>query len=187
MTTETTLANIERRQLSDTEQKLLNFLAAGADQQQAAKALGLSASRVSQLVADEEFSSQLAEAQFLVMSKATARDDKYDALEDKLLEKLDRSLPMMAKPMEIVRTLAEINKAKRRSREGSTPIVQPRGVQVNILLPTKVIQEFTVSNTNQVVKAGEQVLVTMQSGTLLKEVEQDISQRAALSLTAREL
>ena len=38
-------------------------------------------------------------------------------------------------------------------------------------MPTQIVQQFTTNIVNQVIKAGEQDLTTIQSGELLKSVE----------------
>jgi len=41
---------------------------------------------------------------------------------------------------------------------------------VNITLPTKAVTKFVTNINNQVIQAGEQQLLTIQSGTLMKEL-----------------
>ena len=57
--------------------------------EQTASAVGLSVSRISQLLSDPEFSAQVAELRFNNLQKHNERDSAYDTMEEKLLKKLE--------------------------------------------------------------------------------------------------
>lgn len=161
-----------------TEDRALALLGSGVSAEATAAALGVDPSRISQLLAQEEFAAQVAELKFKNLQQHNERDNSYDRLEDKLIQKLEKSLPLMLRPGEILKAIQVVNGAKRR---GQSSTDQVRGTQtvVNIILPTKITQKFVKNVDNQVIKAGEQELITIPSGTLLDRTENKTEDRAS--------
>ena len=162
--------------LNLTETRALELLGTGAAPEQVAAACGVSVSRISQLLGDTEFAAAVADLRFQALSKHNTRDAEYDSIEDQLLERMRNLLPLMMRPMEVLRAITVINSAKRRGASAPSQVTQAGATVVNITLPQIIVDRFTnakiVTNSdNQVVQAGEQSLVTMQSGTLLKELK----------------
>ena len=154
--------------MTTTESRALALLGAGANPEQVAAALGITASRISQLVSDPEFAAQVADLRFQNLSQHNARDSKYDTIEDTLLERLENLLPLMHRPMEVMKAISTINGAKRRGQSAPQQITNTQNI-VNIQIPNLIVNKFTTNINNQVIRAGEQELLTIQSGTLLKE------------------
>lgn len=155
---------------TSTEERALALLGQGLGAEVVASAVGVSPSRISQLISDPEFAAKVAELRFAHLVKHNARDEKYDKLEDKLLDKMENLIPFMMKPFEVLKAIAVINGAKRRGI--STP-EQISGQQtvIPLTLPTAILQNFSAKNIqvnihNQVIKAGEQELVTVQSARM---------------------
>lgn len=165
-----TLATTTAAARGTAQGRALDLLASGVPQESVASAIGVTPSYISQLLSDEEFAAEVARRKYERLTEHNARDAKYDALEDKLLGKLEKALPLMFKPLDITRALTAINGAKRRGLDSSDSIV-PQQNLVEITMPTQIIQNFTTNVMNQVVKAGDQDLTTIQSGDLLKKVE----------------
>ena len=153
-----------------TESRALALLGQGIPPSAVASALGVDPSRISQLLSDSSFAAAVVEKKFESLIAQTGRDTQIDSLEDKLLEQLKFALPMMTRPMEIVKAYSVINAAKRRG-VGSTESVTTKQTVVPLQLPTIILQQFTKNVHNQVIQVGEQSLLTIQSGTLLKKVE----------------
>ena len=151
---------------SSTEERALQLLGSGLGPEIVASAVGVTASRISQLLSDPEFSAEVATLRFNALQSHNERDNKYDELEDKLLESLRNCLPLMHKPLEIVRAVSVINAAKRRGASAPEHITHQNTV-VNLVMPVAIIQKFTTNVTNQVIHAGEQTLETIQSSILL--------------------
>lgn len=151
--------------LSHTEERALKLLGDGFAAEQVASAIGVSPSRISQLLNDESFSQQVAELRYKTLAAHTERDSAYDSLEDQLLQKLKGSLSMLFDPMKIAKLLQIINAAKRR---GSTEQSQISAAQtvVQLNMPTQIYQQFVTNINNQVIKAGAQELITVQSGKM---------------------
>lgn len=157
-----------------TKARALDLLGDGIASNIVAQTLGVSESYISQLLADEVFLKGVVERRYAHLAKHNARDAAYDAIEDDLLERLKATLPMLFDPMKIVRVIQVINAAKRRGQSAPESITQ-QNVVVNLTLPTAVIDRFSIVKdiNNQIIEAGEQKLVTIQSGTLLDRVKQN--------------
>lgn len=152
---------------TSTESRALTLLGQGLGPEVVAAAVGVSASRISQLLSDPAFAAQVAELRYNNLAKHNDRDNKYDILEDTLVKKLEDCLPFMMRPMEILKSIQVINAAKRRGSSAPEAITAQQTV-VQLVIPTQIIQSFTTNINNQVIKAGEQDLVTIQSNAMSK-------------------
>lgn len=155
---------------TSTESRALSLLGQGLGPEVVAAAVGVSTSRISQLLSDPEFSAKVAEARYNNLAKHNSRDNAYDAMEDTLLEKLKDLLPFMMRPMEVLKAIQVINAAKRRGSSAPETITNQQTV-VQLLMPTQILQSFTTNINNQVIKAGSQDLVTVQSANMTKMLE----------------
>lgn len=154
------------------EARALELLSAGIESVQVASALGISESRLSQMLADEEFAKKLADAKFKALAKHNATDNEYDDLEKKLIEQLKRALPLVMDPLKITRILQVINAAKRRGISSSDAIVRTKPI-IRLSMPVAIVQRFQLNAASQVIEAGvnvdsgkensSQTLVTLQS------------------------
>lgn len=153
----------------EMKDRVMELLGAGVSQEATASALGVSASYISQLMADEQFSKGVAELRFKQLQAHTVRDNRYDELEDKLLTRMEQSLPMMIKPNEILRAMQVVNAAKRR---GSHAVELPTGQhqQVVLNMPVKLVQKFTTNINNQVIAVEGQDLITVSPQQLLQKI-----------------
>ena len=153
---------------STLESRALSLLGSGVSAEQTAAALGCSPSRISQLLSADDFSSKVRELRFSALSAHSERDARYDSLEDKLATRLENFLPMLMKPMELVKSLQVVNSLKRRGHSSLDSIQQQQTV-VSLQLPSIVVNKFVTNIQNQVIQAGGQELLTIQSSALLKE------------------
>lgn len=153
------------QKLSHTEERALKLLGDGFAPEQVASAIGVSPSRISQLLSSESFSQQVAELRYKTLAAHTERDSAYDSLEDQLLQKLKGSLSMLFDPMKIAKLLQIINAAKRRGQSSQEQISAAQTV-VQLNMPTQIYQQFVTNINNQVIKAGAQDLITVQSGQM---------------------
>ena len=159
-----------------TEERALALLGQGLGAEVVASAVGVSPSRISQLISDPEFAAKVAELRFSNLVKHNARDEKYDKLEDKLLDKMENLLPFMMKPFEVLKAISVINSAKRRGISTPEQITGQQTV-IPLTLPAAILQNFSAKNIqvnihNQVIKAGDQELVTVQSSRMDSLVSQ---------------
>lgn len=154
-----------------TEQRAMELLGSGLSPEVVASAVGVTPARISQLLSDENFANQVTELRYKTLSAHNQRDSHYDSIEDTLLDRLEKSIPLMCKPGELLGAIKVINGAKRRGQSTPEHITNQQTV-VQINLPQVAVEKFITNSANQVVKAGTQELVTIQSGTLLKEIRQ---------------
>lgn len=156
---------MQKIQRSLTEERALALLGSGLGPEVVSNAIGVSISRISQLLAEEDFSSEVAKLRFESLHKHNERDNKIDALEDTLLDKIRDLLPMMYKPMEIIRAYAIVNAAKRRGQASPDQITHQATV-VNLVLPQVIHNRFTTDLSNQVIEvisdAESKPLITAQ-------------------------
>lgn len=170
-----------------TEDRALALLGTGISTEKVASALGISASRISQLMSDETFAAQVVALRYDNLQKFNIRDGNYDDLEDLVLKKLKDAIPLMFKPDTILKALQTLNSAKRRGQSAPESITDQQTI-VTIVLPKQITQKFTTNIDNQVINAGGQNLQTMQSGSLLalaekKEAERLISHEGSNSVS----
>jgi len=168
------------------EERAMNLLGSGIPQEAVASALGVTASYISQLLSNEEFSTAVTQLKFEALSKHTARDASYDSVEDSLIDKLKKSLPLLIRPNDILGAIKVINGAKRRGQDSQDSIVNSQEI-VSIMMPTQIIQQFTTNIHNQVIKTGDQDLLTMQSSDLLKQAEDalEVENQKVLETTSK--
>lgn len=152
------------------EDRALSLLGSGVQAEAVASALGVSPSRISQLLANKLFADKVTELRYESLQKHNVRDDAYNSLEDKLLKKLDTALPFLIKPESILKAISVVNGAKRRGQDAPASSSGTQNI-VNIILPSKIAQQFTTNLDNQVIRAGEQELMTIPSGNLVKQLE----------------
>lgn len=153
-----------------TEERALKLLGTGVSAEQVAAALGVTPARISQLLADETFASKVADLKYSNLLSQSERDVRADTIEDKLLTKIENLLPLMMRPMEAVKAYQVVNGAKRRGSQGLQGATANLQV-VQIAMPTQIVQKFVTNIQNQVIQAGDQQLLTIQSGTLLKNIQ----------------
>ncbi len=160
-----TSANSTTSQRSATESRAIALLGQGLGAETVAATVGVSVSRISQLISDPVFMEEVASLRFKNLQKHNDRDSAYDSMEDTLVEKLRDLLPMMFRPMEVLKAISVINAAKRRGHSNPDMVLNQQTV-VSINLPKQLINKYTVNVNNQVISAGDQELLTMQSGSL---------------------
>lgn len=165
---------------TSTESRALQLLGSGIPPETVAATLGVSPSRISQLLSEPEFAAKVAELRFSSLQKHNERDNKYDEIEDKLIERMRDCLPLMMRPMEILKAIQVINSAKRRGASAPDAITAQQTI-ISLTIPVQVIQKFQTTQNKQVTHAGEQELLTMQSSTLLKEIKNGTAHPALTS------
>ena len=88
----------------------------------------------------------------------------------------------MVRPDQILKAVQVVNAAKRRGQSAPDTSSNTQNV-VNLILPNVIAQKFITNINNQVVKAGEQELLTIPSGNLLKQVEEAQAATAAQGIS----
>lgn len=155
---------------STTEDRALTLLGSGISPVAVAASLGISESRISQLLSDEHFAARVAELRFQNLAKHNARDSAYDTIEDDLLERLRDCLPLMHRPMEILKAIQVINAAKRRGSSTPESVIEKQQI-IQLQIPIQIINKFQTNLQGQVTTietadSKTQNLLTIQSGSL---------------------
>jgi hypothetical protein len=160
--------------LTTLEERALKLLGSGVSQESTALALGVTASTISQLMADETFANMVAEQRFKNLQSYNERDNKLDLLEDAIINRLEKSIALTHKPMELTRMLQVVNGAKRRGASAPESILEKTTV-VQLVLPTVIKNTFAIQTNlaNQVTKINDTDLLTIQSGTLLSNIKRE--------------
>lgn len=157
--------------LSHTEKRALELLGKGISPTHVASAIGISDSAISQLLSRPEFAESVAELRYKNLLTHSARDENADSLEDKLLKKLEDLIPFLMRPLEIARIYQIVNSAKRRGQSTPESITAQHEV-VQLIMPISITNKFTVNSANQVIQAGAQPLITVQSGSMQRLLNQ---------------
>jgi hypothetical protein len=150
---------------TSTEARALTLLGSGIAPETVAASLGVSVSRISQLLSDESFAAEVATLRFESLQKHNTRDSSYDTLEDALLEKMQDCIPLMHRPMEILKAISVINAAKRRGSSAPESIIEKQSI-INLTVPVQIIQKFQTNIQGQVTSINDTSLLTIQSGSL---------------------
>ncbi len=178
-------------QTTSTKERALSLLGQGCGPEVVASALGVSVSAISQLLSDETFAARVAEERFKTLAAHNETDRRIAKIEDMLLERLENVLPYLTDPMKLVAAFTRINAAKRRG-SAAPEMIHSQNVVVSLTIPSIVVnrhtaitnQNITVNALNQVVKAGNQDLVTVQSGNMEKLLaasqERNVNERQSL-------
>ena len=158
--------------VGDTKQQIKSLLSGGCTQRQAALAVGVDESYVSQLMTgDEEFATEVISARIVALKDQSARDGEYDKLEDKILKKLNDQLSMIVNPDRLVRMLAVVNGAKRRGaqQQDNGQNVAVTNV-INLSLPAAIVNRYRTNTSNEVIEVNEQGMVGMPATALLEKI-----------------
>lgn len=174
---------------SKTEQRIITLLGSGLSASVVANAVGVSESRISQLMSDKEFADEVSTLKFQSLQKHNEMDDMYDKMEKTVANRLDEMLPMITRPSELLKSAQILNQMKRRGMSSPDQMVSQTQV-VQLLMPVAITQKFTTNINNQVIHAGEQTLQTIQGSTLLaaaKTKTEALSQQAPQYVAIKEL
>lgn len=159
-------------------EKIKELLGNGLSNDVVATAVGVHPSYVSQLMSDEQFSSEVVALRTQTLTAASSRDRSWDGLEDRLLTQLSDVLDqrMIYKPNDILRALHVVNNAKRRGNSAQETLVVHQNV-VNLSIPTIVMNAYKKNSHGEVVEVTtpegkQQTLVTMPAAALMHKLSE---------------
>lgn len=161
---------------SANSDQIKELLGSGLSNDVVASVVGVTPSYISQLLSDAAFSEEVLALRVISLTANTTRDRSLDSLEDKLIAKAHEIVDssQIYKPLDVVRTLIAVNGMKRRG----VPVketIPASTVTVNLVLPRKVVNQFTITPQGEVIEAEGQTLVTMPATTLLKQLSESHS------------
>lgn len=154
-------------QATSLEERALALLGAGVPAEACAATLGVTASRISQLLSEDDFALRLSALRYDSLAKHNARDSEYDTLEDQLIRQLKSTVPMLMDPLKVTRVLQVVNAAKRRGASSPDAILQKQEV-VKLTVPIQIVNQYSTNANKQVVTVDGESMITMQSGRMTK-------------------
>lgn len=139
---------------------VLDALKAGFSETQISEALGCTPSAVHQCISDNGL-----KALASTNSRFQSIDEKYNTLEEKALNKLEKSMEFAAlNPIQACRVINTLNSAKRRSlNEGHS--VQ-NATLVQLTLPARHAPRITKNEQGEVIEVNGRVLSTLPASEL---------------------
>lgn len=151
--------------------KIKKMLIAGTSQSDVAKAVGVSASYISQLMNDVNFAKSIQEGRAESAIGKVNLNSKYDEVEDLLITKLKTQIPFIARTNDIVNALRVVGSRKRE------PIIEaPQNLGgsqvVHLHLSQRVANKFILNGHKDIIGLGEQTFIPMSSLELLKEAKE---------------
>lgn len=149
--------------------KCIKLLGNGCTQVEAAKALGVSESQVSQWLADADFKGQVNALVAKTFEEQSVIDENYNKAEKKLSDRLVNLTEHMFDPDKVLRALAFLNQAKRRvspnigNQPGMDGINGGAMKPVALLLPGVILKDFLLSPNNEVIGINGKEVITLPS------------------------
>ena len=149
--------------------QLLSLFEQGVTPAEISRALGITPGAVTQLMQSEDLAPKISEIREAQLARSASLDIRYDNIEERLADQLERTIPMLLKPEQILNALEKVNRMKRRGIS-LTNNAAPAQV-VHLHLPATMIAKVTTNISNQVISVGGQQLITMQSQNIAKLAE----------------
>jgi len=168
--------------LSGNQSKALSLLGQGISPVMVASTLGVSESLISQYISEPRFSEEVTKLKLASLQAQTDIDNKYLKAENSLIDKLIKTIPLISKPMDILRGIQIINATKRRGMADGAPVTHHTNI-VQINLPASMAARFVTNTANQIVEIqdeqGARSLVTSTPEAVSKYANDWEGERAA--------
>lgn len=168
--------------MTQLEQRALVLLGDGHSQETVASTLGVTPGRITQLMSVDWFAEEVSKLRLERLQEHTTRDRKLDRLEDRIIEKLDRSLNLLHKPMDMLRAFRELNQAKRRGNPADTGAILINQTVVNLTLPEAAVNKYRANASGQVIEVNDRSFLTAPT-SLLPEIAKNAIQPRELPPT----
>lgn len=156
------------------EDKIKKLLGLNLPTNVVSTATGVPEADIIALLSGEKFANEVANLRVMNLSEAAERDQAYNDIEDSILDKirtqLEDGLFAVANPGLLVKTLATVNAAKRRSAPQELQSQAARPV-ATLIIPITIATKFVVDSKNQVIDVEGQSLATMPAAGVQKALE----------------
>lgn len=152
--------------LSPIEARALELLGDGHPQGVVASTLGVSPGRITQYLANEHFSAEVSKLKYVALQSHTNADKKVDRIADKILDKIEKNLPLMHKTGELIKAFQILNSAKRRGAptDGTSTLIN--ATIVNLTLPAAIVNKYKTDSQSQVIEVNDKPFLTAPSHML---------------------
>ena len=164
-------------QSSPTRQNALQLLGQGVSPSQAAAALGVSESQISQYLSDEDFAAELAAQRASATAEDLAYDEKLDRVEEEFLGRIEQKAAF-ANLQQSLQAFKILNVAKRRKDSRIAPTSTGGGTIVNITIPIAVIPQYITNSKNEIVEVEGKTMVSASP----KQLDELLKQRGSSAL-----
>jgi predicted transcriptional regulator len=128
-------------------ERAIQLLGQGHSPRIVAAAMGVTESAISQLLSQDSNAQLVSEKRAAALSRYSDIDDKWNRLEDTLLDKLEKVIPLLIRPRDIINALDKVNSAKRRGSFAPQESL-PQDRVVSLELPPLTQYNF-ITNINQ--------------------------------------
>lgn len=146
---------------------ILSALRSGFGEAQIAEALNVTVGAVEQVINAYGLREMAAKN-----SKFENIDSKINNLEDKVLDRLEKSLGFVTKPMELTRMLQVLNSCKRRSLAEGKNIPQDGAKLIQLNLPERMELAVTVNARNEVIGVNGRTMTTIKPARVLEHLKE---------------
>lgn len=163
--------------------QVIKLLGAGLSQAAVAQALNCEPSYISQLMSNEQFAAKVHEEAAKRSSQQVDTDNKVQDIRTALVDRLHEIVPMMTKPMEILRAFEVVDKASKGSFQRQN--VQQGARIVQLVMPERAKVQFTISEQKEVVEIEGRSLAAMPATQILAAVENSTSALPARNATPK--
>lgn len=163
---EVTLPTSNLPTLTSLESRALELLGDGHPQEVVASTLGVTPARITQLMSLEWFSNEVSKLRFTRLQTQTIRDKSIDRIEDKILVKLEKSLPLITRTGDLVKAFQVLNSAKRRGSPVDTAAQLINQTVINLTLPAAIVNKYKSNEQAQVVEVNGKSFLTAPSNLL---------------------
>jgi len=143
--------------MPSTEELLIAYLAQNIPSSQAAAAVGISESRVSQLLNDPDFAQKLEAQKVAISSKDVSFDDNLDTVEETLLENVLKRAPFMDAKASLLGLRVVSGISRRRDRRVNPP--ERIGTVVNIMLPAALTPHYVMNGQSEIVEVEGRTMI----------------------------
>lgn len=143
----------------DTKLEVKNYLSQGVPQEAVARALGIDPSYVSQLMAEEEFATEVQEARMVAAARDSGVDHKIRQGEEAALDRVLAKLPM-AGMKDALLVFKVLNAAKLRKDSMIPQAVQSTGTVVEIYLPGAMVPQYVQNKKSEIIEVNGKTMVS---------------------------
>jgi predicted transcriptional regulator len=146
-------------QSTPTRQHALTLLSQGVSPSQAASALGVTESQISQYLSDDDFAAALESQRAAATAEDLAYDEKLDKIEGAYLERIEQKAAF-ANLQQSLQAFKILNGAKRRKDSRIPQTNSGSGAVVNITIPVSIMPQYITNSQNEIVEVEGQTMVS---------------------------
>jgi len=173
-------ASKELKKYTGVAGRILNMLCTGLSPEEAAQAVGVDSSFVRHLKQEPDFIEQIKIKLQENTERAIQIDENYAAIEKQATDRLKTLLPLIHSPRDLMQLAAFANAAKKKTSIGPAAGSEGASSQplVKVIMPTIILNNFTVNPNNEIVQAGGRTLTTLNSTSITSLIERAKDQQA---------